>query len=110
MAEMLKDRLAGDIETLRADVLKAGVLNAKALQESAELHVARLHDTAEATPALQDASFQVVTSVIAFARLLYGQAAIAELERARREALAAIDRLAAVPGHAGWRAPSVLTA
>ncbi|MCU4182076.1 hypothetical protein [Bosea sp. BH3] len=110
MPEIMKDRLADDIETLRADVLKAGVLNAKALQESAELHVARLHDTAEATPALQDASFQVVTSVIAFARLLYGQAAIAESERARREALAAIDRLAAVLGHASCDTRSALTA
>lgn len=110
MAATTKDRLAGDIETLRADVLKAGVLNAKALQESAELHVARLQEATEPTPALQDASFQVVTSVIAFARLLYGQAAIAESEKARREALAAIDRLAAVLGHAGWRAGSPLPA
>lgn len=110
MAATTKDRLAGDIETLRSDVLKAGVLNAKALQESAELHVARLHDTAEATPALQDASFQVVTSVIAFARLLYSQAAISESEQARREALASIDRLAAVLGHAGWHADSPLPA
>ena len=103
MAERVKDLLASDIETLRADVLKAGVLNAKALQESAEIHVARVHDVLHASADLQDASFEVVGSVIAFAKLLYSQAAIAESEQARRVALAAVDRLAATLDHAERR-------
>ncbi|MGO4173753.1 hypothetical protein [Bosea sp. TAF32] len=99
----MKELLARDIETLRADVLKAGVLNAKALQESAENHVAHLYEVLRESQALQDASFLVVNRVIAFARLLYGQAAILESEQARREALMAVDRLATVIDRAAWR-------
>jgi hypothetical protein len=98
MADCIQDLLARDIETLRVDVLKAGVLNAKALQESAEIHVAHLHDVLPASSELQEASFHVMNNVIGFARLLYSQAAIAESERARHAALTAIDRLAAVLG------------
>lgn len=94
MAGSRDNRLPGDIETLRDNVLKAGVLNAKALWESAEGHVANLGSTLLPSPDLDDASFQVVTSVSAFARLLYGQAQVAESEAARRLALATIDRLA----------------
>lgn len=94
MAEIRERRLSGDIETLRNDVLKAGVLNAKALQESAESHVANLGCTLPPSPELDDVSFQVVNSVIAFARLLYGQAQIVESEAARHKALTTIDRLA----------------
>lgn len=104
MAERIEELLACEIETLRADVLRAGVLNAKALQESAESHVAHLNEVLCESPALQDASFAVVTHVIAFARRLYSQAAIAESEEARRAALTAIDGLAAVLGQAEWRA------
>jgi hypothetical protein len=43
MADKVRELLGREIETLRADVLKAGVLNAKALQDSAESHVAHLH-------------------------------------------------------------------
>jgi hypothetical protein len=103
MAERVKELLARDVETLRADVFRAGVLNAKALQESAESHVAHLNALLRESPALQDASFSVVHRVIAFARLLYSQAAIAESEQARREALAAVDGLAAALEHAEWR-------
>ncbi len=103
MADCIQDLLARDIETLRVDVLKAGVLNAKALQESAEIHVARLHDVLRASSELHEASFQVMNNVIGFARLLYSQAAIAESERARHAALTAIDRLAAVLGHSESR-------
>lgn len=103
MAERVKELLARDVETLRADVLKAGVLNAKALQESAESHVAHLNEVLRESPALQDASFSVVNRVIAFARLLYGQAAVAESEQARREALVAVDSLASVLQQAEWR-------
>lgn len=77
MADCIQDLLARDIETLRVDVLKAGVLNAKALQESAEIHVAHLHDVLPASSELQEASFHVMNNVIGFARLLYSQAAIA---------------------------------
>lgn len=110
MAERVKELLARDVETLRADVLKAGVLNAKALQESAENHVAHLNEVLRESQALQDASFLVVNRVIAFARLLYGQAAIAESEQARREALAAVSRLATVIDHAEWREESQIPA
>ncbi|BCB20461.1 hypothetical protein [Bosea sp. ANAM02] len=103
MADGMQDLLARDIETLRADVLKAGVLNAKALQDSAETHVAHLHDALRESSELADASFQVVSAVIGFAKLLYSQSAIAESERARQSALAAIDRLAAVMGRCEWR-------
>jgi len=51
-----------------------------------------------------------VSRVIAFARLLYGQAAIAESEQARREALAAVSRLATVIDHAEWREESQIPA
>ena len=107
MADCIQDLVARDIETLRADVLKAGVLNAKALQESAEIHVAHLHDVLRASNELQEASFQVMNTTIGFARLLYSQAAIAESERARHAALTAIDRLAAVLGHCEWRQVAV---
>lgn len=103
MAERVKELLAREIETLRADVLRAGVLNAKALQESAESHVAHLNEVLCESSGLQDASFAVVSSVIAFARRLYSQAAIAESEEARRDALTAIDGLAAVLDQAEWR-------
>ena len=98
MADWMKDLLARDIETLRVDVLKAGVLNAKALQESAESHVAHLNGALRESPELHEASFQVINGVIGFAKLLYGHAAIVESEQARRSALAAIDRLAGVLG------------
>lgn len=98
MADRVKDLLARDIEALRVDVLKAGVLNAKALQESAESHVAHLHDVLRESRELHEASFQVVNDTIGFAKLLYSHAGIAESEQARRTALAAIDRLAAVLG------------
>ncbi len=103
MADGIQDLLARDIETLRADVLKAGVLNAKALQDSAETHVAHLHDVLRESSELADASFQVMSTVIGFAKLLYSQSAIAESERARQSALAAIDRLATVMGRCEWR-------
>lgn len=103
MAEKARELLAQEIETLRTDVLRAGVLNAKALQASAESHVAHMNEMLRSSAALQDASFAVVTDVIAFARRLYGQAAVAESEQARRAALAAIDRLAAILDHAEWR-------
>jgi len=110
MAERVKELLARDVETLRADLLKAGVLTAKALQESAESHVAHLNAVLRETQALQDASFSVVNRVIAFAKLLYAQAAIIESEQARRDALAAVDGLAAVIDHAEWREESWLPA
>ena len=103
MADQVKDLLARDIEALRADVLKAGVLNAKALQDSAESHVAHLHEVLRETRELHEASFQVVNDTIGFAKLLYGHATIAESEQARRTALAAIDRLAAVLGRCEGR-------
>ncbi|WP_293795097.1 hypothetical protein [uncultured Bosea sp.] len=107
MADWIQDLLARDIETLRADVLRAGVLNAKALQECAEAHIAHLHDVLRETRELQEASFQVMNDVIGFAKLLYGHAAIAESEQGRHAALVAIDRLAAVLGHCEAREATV---
>lgn len=107
MADLMKDLLARDIEALRADVLKAGVLNARALQESAESHVAHLHDVLRESRELHEASFQVMNDTIGFAKLLYGQSAISESEQARRAALAAIDRLAAVLGRCEYREAAV---
>ncbi len=98
MADRMKDLLARDIEALRADVLKAGVLSAKALQESAASHVTHLHDVLPESRELHEASFRVVNDTIDFAKLLYGHAGITESEQARRTALAAIDRLAEVLG------------
>ncbi|WP_449254605.1 hypothetical protein [Bosea sp. (in: a-proteobacteria)] len=89
------------LDSLRDGVLKAGVLNAKALQASAESHVATLAAQLPPAPALDDACFQVVTDVIAFARLLYGQAQISESESARRRVLASIERLATLAATAG---------
>lgn len=100
MAVSIGVQIASDLETLRNDVLKAGVLNAKSLQESAESHVANLGSLLAPSAELDEASFQVVASVIAFARLLYGQAWITESENARRRALASIDRLALLAGRA----------
>lgn len=110
MAGEAKQSLAREIETLRADVLKAGVLNAKALPDSAESHVAHLNDALQDSAALQEASFMVINHVIIFARRLYGQAAIAESEQSRREALAAIDQLAAVLEQAECREERRLSA
>lgn len=101
MVESVEFRPFGDIETLRSDVLKAGVLNAKALQASAENHVANLGSVLPPSPEFDESSFQALTSIIAFARLLYGQAQIAELEAARRQALATIDRLAQLVARRG---------
>lgn len=103
MADWMQDLLARDIETLRIDVLKAGVLNAKALQERAEAHVAHLHDVLRESRELHEASFRVMNDVIGFARLLYGHAAITESEQARRAALAAIDQLAVALEHCECR-------
>ena len=103
MADWIEDMLARDIEALRADVLRAGVLNAKALQESAEFHVAHLHEVLRESRELHETSFQVMNAIVGFARLLYGHAAIAESEQARRAALASIDRLAAVLGRSRSR-------
>ncbi|CAM5769577.1 hypothetical protein [Bosea minatitlanensis] len=89
------------LDCLRDGVLKAGVLNAKALQAGAESHVAKLAGRLPPSSALDEACFQVVTDVIAFARLLYGQAQIAESESARRKALTSIDRLATLAATAG---------
>ena len=107
MADRMNDLLMRDVETLRADVLKAGVLNAKALHESAEIHVAHLHAVLRASGELQEASFQVMTNVIGFARLLYSHAAIAESERARHAALAAIDQLAGILDQCQWQRPAM---
>lgn len=103
MADLMKDLLARDMAVLRADVLKAGVLNAKALQESAEYHVAHLHDVLRDTRELHEISFQVVNDTIRFAKLLYGRASITESEQARRAALAAIDRLSGLIGRCECR-------
>ena len=107
MADRARDLLGRDIEALRADVLKAGVLNAKALQDSAESHVAHLHRMLCESRDLHEASFRVIDAVIGFAKLLYSQAPVAESERARRAALAAIDHLAAVADRCAWREEAI---
>ncbi|MGN6097716.1 MAG: hypothetical protein ACTHP8_15955 [Bosea sp. (in: a-proteobacteria)] len=98
MAAFLDKLLSDDLETLRNDILKAGVLNAKALQESAEIHLTNFGLALPPSPELDDALFQIAASVGAFARLLYSQARVAESEAARRGVLARIDRLSDVIG------------
>lgn len=106
MAASIERFLSSELETLRHDVLKAGVLNAKALRESTECHLAKFGSALPPSPALDDALFQIVTSVSAFARLLYGQAQIAESEAARRQTLATIERLAQLVGSVEPTGPS----
>ena len=96
MAEDLRVSLSDDVDMLRKDVLKACVLNAKSLHESATRHVANIASFVEASRDLHEASFQTVRSITVFAKLLYEQSLVAEAETARRQALAAIDELGAV--------------
>ncbi|PTM39066.1 hypothetical protein [Bosea sp. 124] len=96
MADEVQNYLTSEIETLRSTVLRAGVLNAKALGPSAETHVENVLRFVVISPELEDATYLAVMRVALFARALYAQAQIAEIEQARREALAAIDTLAIV--------------
>jgi len=109
MADEVQNYLTSEIETLRSDVFRAGALNAKALGPSAETHLENLLRFVIASQEVEDAIFATVTQIALFARALYAQARIGEIEQARRDALAAIDALAivmtvATPSEAAHRA------
>ena len=95
MAEGLREHLAAAVDRLRSDVLSAGVLNAKCLRTSAADHLADIRSFVDETSELQSATFETCQGVTVFARLLYEQSAIAAVEDARRQTLAAIDGLVA---------------
>jgi hypothetical protein len=86
--------IVSEIETLRSDVFRAGVLNAKALHESAEKHLENILGFVVPSRELDEATFDTVERIDGFARLLYGHADIVAIEQARRVALATIDALA----------------
>ena len=94
MADELQNYLTSEIETLRSAVFRAGALNAKALGPSAEAHLENVLRFVRASEELEEATFLTVTRIALFARALYAQARIGEIEQARRNALAAIDVLA----------------
>lgn len=106
MIDEVQNYLISEIETLRSAVFRAGALNAKALGPSAETHLENVLRYVVLSPAIEDATFATVTQVATFARALYTQAPIGDIEQARRDALAAIDALAialerATPSQAG---------
>lgn len=109
MADDLREPFAAGVETLRLSVLRAGVLNAKALREDAETNLADIARFVDSTPAFEEASFQMVRNVIAFAQELYRNGVVADAEAARRNALASIDELAAAlrVAHPSQRARSL---
>lgn len=94
MADEVQNYLTSEIETLRSAVFRAGALNAKTLGAAAETHLERVLRFLVLSPPVEDAMFCCVTQIAAFARALYAQAQIGEIEQARRDALAAIDALA----------------
>jgi vancomycin permeability regulator SanA len=94
MADEVHQYIVSQIETLRSDVFRAGVLNAKALHESAETHLENILGCVTQSRELDEATFDTVESIDAFARRLYGHDEIVVIEQARRVALATIDALA----------------
>ena len=96
MADDVRHYLTSEIETLRSAVFRAGALNAKTLGSAAEAQLENVLGFLILSPPVEDAIFCCVTQITAFARALYAQAQIGEIEQARRDALAAIDALAIV--------------
>ncbi|KRE18057.1 hypothetical protein ASE63_02410 [Bosea sp. Root381] len=96
MVDEVQQYLTSEIETLRSEAFRAGALNAKALGRSAELHLGNVLRFVAISPELEEATFLAVSHIAIFARALYGQAEIREIEQARRNALLAIDTLAVI--------------
>jgi len=94
MADEVQNYLTSEIETLRSAVFRAGVLNAKTLGPCAEAHLETVLGFVTLFDALEEATYLALSRVSLFARALYAQAQIGEIEQARREALAAIDAFA----------------
>lgn len=96
MADETRNYLLSEIETLQATVFKAGALNAKTLGAAAEKHLENVLPLVALSPPLEEATYLAVAQIAQFARLLYGQAPVAEIEQARRSTLVAVDALAAL--------------
>lgn len=96
MTDEVRDYLVSEIETLQAAIFKAGTLNAKTLGVAAEKHIENVLPLVALSPPLEEATYLAVAQVAQFARLLYGQAPIADIEQARRSTLVAVDALAAL--------------
>lgn len=96
MADEVQNYLTSEIETLRSAVFRAGALNAKTLGPCAEAHLENVLRFVLVSDALEDATYLAFSRIGLFARALYAQAAIGEIEQARRDALLAIDALASV--------------
>jgi hypothetical protein len=96
MTDEARHYLVSEIETLQATVFKAGALNAKMLGAAAEKHLENVLPLVALSPPLEEATYLAVAQIAQFARLLYGQAPVAEIEQARRSTLVAVDALAAL--------------
>ncbi|KPF68445.1 hypothetical protein IP69_11455 [Bosea sp. AAP35] len=96
MADEVQNYLTSEIETLRSAVFRAGALNAKTLGPCAETHLDNVLRFVALSEVLEAATYEAFSCIGLFARALYAQAAIGEIEQARRDALAAIDALAVV--------------
>ncbi len=96
MADEVQNYLTSEIETLRSAVLRAGALNAKALRPCAEAHLDTVLHFVIPSHDLEEATYFALSRTAILARALYAQAEIAEIEEARRHALAAIDAFGAV--------------
>ncbi len=105
MADEVRNYLTSEIETLRSAVFRAGALNAKALGQAAETHLENVLRFVTISQDVEDATFCCVMQIAAFARALYGQAPIGDIEQARRQALTAIDALADVVARSVPNAP-----
>lgn len=101
MADEVRDYLTSEIETLRSAVFRAGVLNAKTLCPCADTHLENVLRYVIVSPELDEATHVALSRTAVFARALYAQAQIAEIEEARRHALAAIDAFAMALDKAG---------
>ncbi len=96
MTDETRNYLLSEIETLQATVFKAGALNAKTLGAAAEKHLENVLPLVALSPPLEEATYLAVAQIAQFARLLYGQAPVADIEQARRSTLVAVDALAAL--------------
>jgi hypothetical protein len=96
MADEVHNYLTSEIETLRSAVFRAGALNAKTLGPCAEAHLENVLRFVVVSDELEEATYLALSRVGLFARALYAQSQIGEIEQARRDALSAIDALAIV--------------
>lgn len=59
--------LVSEIETVRSNVMRAGALNAKAINDNAQARLENVLSLVVVSPELEDSVFQMVNSVNAFA-------------------------------------------